>query len=102
VIGQRDGLSPGDLAGVQALSGGAAPPPPPPWPGRLFKHPPVTRGADVLAWQNRMNARGYGLVADGAYGKNSKAVCVKFQLEQGLEADGIVGRLTWDRTFAPL
>jgi hypothetical protein len=99
-IGQRTGLSAGDIVGVQQLYGTVAPPPAPPFPGRMFRFPPLTRGPDVLAWQTRMNVRGFGLVADGLYGQNSKNACRTFQQQQGIAADGIVGPVTWERTFA--
>ena len=30
----------------------------------------------------------------------SEQVCIRFQREQILKADGIVGKITWDTTFA--
>jgi hypothetical protein len=79
---------------------GAVVSPPPPFPGRLLKFPPLTKGPDVVAWQQRMIERGFAIAADGAYGKNSKAACIAFQQQQGIKADGIVGPDTWKRTFA--
>jgi hypothetical protein len=72
-----------------------------PYPGRLLKHPPVMRGTDVQLWQQRMKDRGFTIGVDGAYGPESKKRCTEFQQQQGLSADGIVGPLTWERTFAP-
>ncbi|WP_223167675.1 peptidoglycan-binding protein [Nonomuraea sp. SYSU D8015] len=79
--------------------GGSAPPPPrpvaPPFPGRLLKYPPVMRGEDVRTWQRQMRARGWDVAVDGAYGAESRDVCRRFQREQGVADDGIVGPVTW-------
>ena len=40
------------------------------------------------------------LDSDGVYGPQSKAACLGFQSNQRLVADGIVGRATWQATFA--
>jgi len=69
----------------------------PKWPGRLFKRSsPLVRGADVAQWQKAVG----GLSGDGVYGGKSEQRCIKFQNEHGLKADGIVGKITWDMTFA--
>ncbi|WP_433496260.1 peptidoglycan recognition protein family protein [Sphaerimonospora sp. CA-214678] len=82
--------------------GGTSPRPAPRWPGRLLRYPPVMRGGDVRTWQARMKRIGYVIVVDGAYGPASRAVCVRFQKAAGLDADGIVGPLTWNAAFAVL
>ena len=38
---------------------------------------------------------GYAIDVDGAYGPKSKAVRVKLQKADHLDADGIVGPMTW-------
>lgn len=93
-------LTADDIAGVQSLYGALQPQVAPPFPGRLMKFPPLTRGQDVAAWQQRMNERGSSLVVDGLYGQNSKAACTTFQQQEGLQVDGIVGPNTWNATFA--
>ncbi|MFF3665486.1 peptidoglycan recognition protein family protein [Microtetraspora malaysiensis] len=67
----------------------------PAWPGRLLAYPPLTTGADVRTWQQRMAARGWRIAVDGAYGPASRSVCEAFQAEKKLAADGIVGPATW-------
>lgn len=67
----------------------------PPWPGRVLTQPPVMHGDDVRAWQRQMQRRDWVIVADGAYGPDSEAVCRKFQREKGLSVDGQVGPKTW-------
>jgi peptidoglycan hydrolase-like protein with peptidoglycan-binding domain len=91
---------------VLALAGGVTPAPPPtppvsapPWPGRYLAYPPVMTGDDVAVWQAQMSARGWPLDVDGAYGPVSEEVCVEFQAEKGLSADGIVGPDTWDAAW---
>lgn len=83
---------------------GVTPPPPPtgapPWPGRLLRQPPIMRGDDVRTWQQRMRDRGWNITVDGAYGPQSEGVCREFQRRFGLQVDGIVGPITWGRTFS--
>jgi len=69
----------------------------PKWPGRFFKrNSPLIRGQDVKQWQIAVG----GLSGDGIYGGKSEQACIKFQNEHKLKADGIVGKITWDTTFA--
>lgn len=101
----------GTFAELEALSdriGGTAVPAAPvvvprgkKWPGRLLIWPshPTVRGKDVTVWQRRMARRRFTVKVDGIYGAESKAACLAFQREVGLEPDGIVGRKTWDATF---
>jgi peptidoglycan hydrolase-like protein with peptidoglycan-binding domain len=53
------------------------------------------RGQDVLTWQQQMRRRGWGLTVDGAYGPQSQGICIQFQRNHRLAADGIVGPITW-------
>ena len=69
----------------------------PKWPGRVFKrNAPLIRGEDVKQWQNAVG----GLSGDAVYGGRSEQACIKFQKEHDLKADGVVGKITWDTTFA--
>ncbi|MGW3342403.1 peptidoglycan-binding protein [Nonomuraea rubra] len=104
IKGHRDGYAtdcPGEplyawvRRGAPRPGGGTPEPSAPPFPGRLLTYPPVTRGQDVRTWQGRMRERGFELAVDGAYGLESRGVCVRFQREQGVADDGIVGPVTW-------
>jgi len=85
---------------------GAAPPvtvPPPPgsppgtpgWPGRILRQPPVMRGEDVRTAQRRMNERGAGIHADGAFGPVTEGVTRVAQRLANLPQDGRIGPNTW-------
>lgn len=68
----------------------------PAWPGRVLAlTSPLMHGNDVYTWQHRMQQRGWRISADGVYGSGSRAVCIAFQREKGLAADGKVGPMTW-------
>ena len=43
-----------------------------------------TRYENVLAWQNRMAARGWDIAADGLFGPQSASVAARFAAEKGL------------------
>lgn len=69
----------------------------PKWQGRVFKrNSPLIRGEDVKQWQNAVG----GLSGDGVFGGKSETACINFQKEHGLKVDGVVGKITWDTTFA--
>ncbi|MEU7855105.1 N-acetylmuramoyl-L-alanine amidase [Nonomuraea sp. NPDC049141] len=115
IKGHRDGYStdcPGEPLYAWVKRGAPRPgdttPPPnpptaPPFPGRLLKYPPVMRGEDVRTWQQQMKVRGMEIDVDGAYGSGSRDVCLRFQREQGIDDDGIVGPTTWRLSWeAPL
>ncbi|APU13674.1 MULTISPECIES: N-acetylmuramoyl-L-alanine amidase [Actinoalloteichus] len=83
--------------------GGGGPSPAPAWPGVYFRYPPVTTHSSVRTWQQQMLNRGWSLAVDGAYGAGSREVCLAFQREKGLGADGVVGPATWAAAWtAPL
>ncbi|MEQ4718576.1 N-acetylmuramoyl-L-alanine amidase [Nonomuraea sp. B19D2] len=102
IKGHRDGYStdcPGEPLYAWVRRGaprpGTTPPAAPPFPGRLLRYPPVMHGDDVRTWQAQMNKRGWTLTADGAYGAQSRDVCRRFQRQQGVADDGVVGPVTW-------
>ena len=64
---------------------------------RILKYIPdnMMRGEDVRAVQQQLQLSGYTPgTADGVYGKKTKIAVQAFQLDNGLEADGIVGKNT--------
>lgn len=91
-------------------AGGSATTPPPSTGGG--KAPPMpadskpyfgvgvrNRSSGVRTWQQKMRDRGWSITVDGDFGPASKDVCVKFQREKGLSADGLVGEQTWAKTW---
>ncbi|WP_214416271.1 peptidoglycan recognition protein family protein [Sphaerisporangium fuscum] len=117
IKGHRDGYStdcPGDALYAWVKKGAPRPgdrqptPPGPPsthpqWPGRALKYPPIMRGDDVRTWQAQMEKRGWTLDVDGAYGPQSRDVCVGFQQQENLKDDGVVDKATWNASFeAPI
>lgn len=95
------------LADVKTCMGMAQPPDvvetvqPPAWPGRLLLlREPAMVGDDIAAWQRQMRQRGWTVTVDGIYGPASRALCLAFQEDKHLEADGIVGPATWAAAWA--
>lgn len=79
---------------------GATMPSGPRWPGRYMRLTgPMMRGDDIRDIQARLQERGWPITVDGWYGPQSDFIVRAFQSEKGLEADGIVGPLTWDCAF---
>lgn len=106
INGHRDHLAtscPGELLYAKVRDGSLRPgggDGPPPWPGVYFTYPPVFYHGSVSTWQQRMVTLGYKLGVDGAYGAESRGVCIAFQRAEGLDDDGIVGPATWNAAFA--
>lgn len=77
----------------------------PRFPGRLMVAlSPLMRGDDIRDWQRQMRHRGWSIDVDGWYGPASAKVARQFQEDSTahgwpLEADGIVGAMTWDASF---
>lgn len=65
----------------------------PPFPGVLLRD--RTDGHGTALWQAQMRHRGWSITVDDQYGWRSAHVCRAFQAEKGLDADGIVGPITW-------
>jgi N-acetyl-anhydromuramyl-L-alanine amidase AmpD len=55
----------------------------------------MDRGPAVRRLQELLNAEGAELTADGIFGVMTRDAVVRFQGDNGLDADGIVGPLTW-------
>lgn len=90
----------GSLAELRALAA-VLDPPAQPWPGRYlaFSDDARPQGDDVRAWQTRLHALGFAVTVDGDYGPQSRDICLRFQGERGLPADGVVGPQTWLAAF---
>lgn len=54
-----------------------------------------TRGDDVLAWQQVLGLAGYNVVTDGQFGDETLQATRAFQQSLGVEADGVVGPVTF-------
>ena len=68
----------------------------PKWPGTVFKlQSPMMKSEDLKEWQKVV-----GLTADGWFGNGSKNKVLALQKEFGLKEDGILGKITWDTSFA--
>jgi Putative peptidoglycan binding domain/Heterokaryon incompatibility protein Het-C len=86
--------------------GGRQPSTPPPQPPVRPPSPPPSgrptlrrgsRGPAVRELQQRLNARGAGLVVDGIFGPRTQAAVRTFQRTNRLQVDGVVGARTWAR-----
>jgi hypothetical protein len=53
------------------------------------------RGAAVVQVQGHLVRHGFAVVVDGYFGAATEAAVRQFQTDHGLEADGMVGPLTW-------
>ena len=68
----------------------------PKWPIVLFKlQSPMMKSEELKEWQKVV-----GLTPDGWFGNGSKNKVLELQKEFGLKEDGILGKITWDTSFA--
>ena len=68
----------------------------PKWPNILFKlQSPMMKSEELKEWQKVV-----GLTPDGWFGNGSKNKVLELQKEFGLKEDGILGKITWDTSFA--
>ena len=59
-----------------------------------------SRGEDVSNIQNLLKAKGlYAGSCDGVYGEKTREAVIAFQRERKLNADGVVGPITWEILF---
>lgn len=66
--------------------------------GGVASAPLLRKGASgdaVRRAQMRLNAHGFGLRVDGAFGEQTYLAVVAFQERKGLLADGVIGKATW-------
>ena len=71
-------------------------------PAQEFEIIELRRGADgphVKILQHLLRARRFDLVADGIFGPVTEQAVRRFQGNQGITVDGIVGPVTWSRLF---
>lgn len=59
-----------------------------------------SQGQSVKTLQQLLTAVGYPLAADGIFGDRTEAAVKKFQKDNGLTVDGIVGPKTWSTLIA--
>ena len=57
-------------------------------------------GGAVAICQGALNAKGYALVQDGIFGPATDSAVRRFQSDNGLSADGIVGPQTWGKLIS--
>lgn len=68
------------------------------FPGQLIAF--GSSGESVKEIQRKLGSLGfYEDVIDGIFGENMKTGVIRFQRKNGLNPDGIVGKLTWDKLF---
>ncbi len=60
------------------------------------------QGAAVRELQTLLNAKGANLVVDGDFGATTEAAVIRFQQQNSLIADGIVGSSTWAALRKPV
>jgi hypothetical protein len=60
------------------------------------------KGEEVKMLQNLLNQHGAGLNVDGKFGPLTKKAVEKYQTDNGLTVDGIVGKQTWGELTADI
>ncbi|MGL5717577.1 MAG: peptidoglycan-binding domain-containing protein [Paraclostridium sp.] len=67
----------------------------------IYLKSPQMYGDDVREVQKRLNALSYNAgTVDGYFGPNGRLAVLDFQDVNGLEIDGSVGPITWDKLFS--
>jgi N-acetyl-anhydromuramyl-L-alanine amidase AmpD len=59
-----------------------------------------SRGSSVVTLQNLLIECGYSITPDGIFGTQTEDKVIDFQYKSGLDADGIVGQMTWNALYA--
>jgi len=83
------GATSGGAAPADAAASGVAPAQPRPVLGR------GSQGHAVVQLQNMLRDLNFAVAIDGDFGPGTEVAATRFQSENGLPADGIVGRQTW-------
>ena len=68
-----------------------------PYPGVPLRS--GSAGGTVRLVQQKLNSLGEKLSADGKFGSATAAAVQRFQRRNGLTADGVVGKATWEKMF---
>jgi g-D-glutamyl-meso-diaminopimelate peptidase len=59
-----------------------------------------TRGEDVKNLQQALKTLGFPIgKVDGIFGNKTKEAVIAFQITSKLNADGVVGPITWEKLF---
>ena len=56
-------------------------------------------GNVVKTAQFALISYGYKIDADGYYGPKTRQAIIDFQKKEGIAADGIIGKVTWERLY---
>ena len=66
------------------------------WPPRMLQRDRCTGWPEIKLLQDLLRCHGYNVLTDGIFGEELEKKVKQFQTETGLEADGIVGPMTWN------
>ncbi len=58
-------------------------------------------GDAVRQLQDLLKKQGYNIAVDGSFGKQTQAAVEEYQKKNGLTVDGVVGKQTWGKLYAP-